>query len=265
VSPLVVAPNADGSGDTSTVAFTLSAPAQVTAQVLDAGGNPLVTLYSATLPAGPASFQWAAHVLVDGRYRLLVEARAPSSTKTASRTIDFVVDRTLLGLQESPAAISPNADGVNDSTTLSFTLAQDVPVRVDLVHQGVLAGTVYAGQPGIGQHTLVFDGHVNGGLPPDGAYQLVVTVTDALGDVQTPLSLAIDLVPPTLTLVDLATLRFSLNEPATVTAVVNGATRIVQAEPKGTFALAVPATVTSVSAVAEDAAGNVSPVVSAGG
>ena len=66
------------------------------------------------------------------------------------------------------------------------------------------------------------------------------TVTDALGDVQIPLPVTIDTRPPALTLVDAHALRFSLDEPATVTLLVNGTTRIVIAEPKGVVHRPVP-------------------------
>jgi len=67
----------------------------------------------------------------DGRYTLVVTATPTNGAKPASKSIPIVVDRTLTGLTAAPAAISPNGDGVADTTTFSFTLAQDVPVRVD--------------------------------------------------------------------------------------------------------------------------------------
>jgi hypothetical protein len=57
-------------------------------------------------------------------------------------------------------------------------------------------------------------------------------------------------------------LRFTLSEPATVTAVVDQTTTIVVAEPKGTFTLPFTGTVLQVSARAQDAAGNLSSAVS---
>jgi hypothetical protein len=69
-------------------------------------------------------------------------------------------------------------------------------------------------------------------------------------------------VPPVLTLVDLTTLRFALSEPATVTALVNQNTRFELAEPKGAFTLPFTGAVFQVSAEAQDAAGNLSSVVS---
>ena len=96
-----------------------------------------------------------------------------------------------------------------------------------------MLATPFQGQPGLGQHTLDWDGTANGAPLPDGRYVVVVTVTDALGDVQLPLPLTIDTVPPVLTLLDPARLRFTLSEPATVTVLVNQRTRIVWRRRKG--------------------------------
>ena len=89
----------------------------------------------------------------------------------------------------------------------------------------------------------------------------MVTVTDALGDVQLPLPLTIDTVPPTLTVLDPHKLRFSLSEPATVTVLVNQRTRIVRTA-QGTFTVPYTGEVAQLSAEAQDAAGNISAVVS---
>ena len=79
---------------------------------------------------------------------------------------------------------------------------------------------------------------------------------------QIPVPIAVDNKPPTLTLVDRATLRFTLDEPATVTVLVNQRTRIVVSEPKGSFRVPfLDGGVAQVSAEAQDAAGNLSPVV----
>ena len=259
-SPSVITPNADGSDDTATVSFTLGTAAQMYAQVLDAGGAPLLTLLNETRPAGANSFFWGAHVLPDGRYRLAVTARAGG--KTVTKAIDVVVDRTLAGLQESLPVISPTGDGINDTVTFSFSLAQNVPVRVEIVQDGFAVATPFQGQLGVGPHAVDWDGTTNGVPLPDGAYFALVTVTDALGDVQLSLPLTIDTIPPVLKLLDAKTLKFSLSEPASVTVVVNQKTRLVKNAPKGTFTVGYAGTVTGLTAVAQDAAGNVGPTVS---
>ena len=258
-TPSVITPNADGSDDAMTVSFTLGTPATVTAQVLDAGGAPLLTLLNERRDAGNNSFEWGAHVLPDGRYRMVVTAKV--GTKSVTKNGDVVVDRTLAGLQAMPMVISPNGDGVNDGTTLSFSLAQNVPVRLDILQAGVIVGSPFQGQLGIGPQTIDWDGSGFGAPLFDGTYQATVTVTDQLGDVQLAVPITIDNTAPKLTLVDKATLTFSLDEPATVTVLVNQKTRIVLSEPKGTFRVPHQGTVYQVSGEAQDLAGNLSPVI----
>jgi hypothetical protein len=160
-----------------------------------------------------------------------------------------------------PRVISPNGDGVNDSTTFTFMLAQNVPVRLDIVQAGVVVGSPFAGQLGIGPQTLGWDGSGFGAPLFDGVYQAVITVTDQLGDVQLSVPITIDNTAPVLTLVDKGKLKFTLDEPATVTVLVNQKTRIVLGEPKGTFTLPYQGAVYQVSGIAQDLAGNISDVV----
>ena len=130
--------------------------------------------------------------------------------------------------------ISPTGDGINDTVTFSFSLAQNVPVRVEIVQDGVRRRDAVPGaarrraarrSTGTGRRTA--------SPLPDGAYFALVTVTDALGDVQLSLPLTIDTIPPVLKLLDAKTLKFSLSEPASVTVVVNQKTRLVKNAPKG--------------------------------
>ncbi len=258
-TPAVISPNADGSADAMTVSFTLGTPAVVTAHVLDQGGAPLLSLINEQRAAGNNSFEWGAHVLPDGRYRMVVSAK--TGTKTVTKTADVVVDRTLAGLQATPMVISPNGDGVNDGTTLSFALAQNVPVRLDIMQAGVIVGSPFQGQLGIGPQTLEWDGSGFGAPLFDGTYQATLTVTDQLGDVQLAVPITVDNTAPKLALVDKAKLQFTLDEPATVTLLVNQKTRIVLGEPKGTFRIPFQGTVYQVSAEAQDLAGNLSPVI----
>src|SRR5438445_1466149 len=120
----------------------------------------------------------------------MVNARR--GTKTVTKTADVVVDRTLAGLQAMPMVISPNGDGVNDGTVLSFSLAQNVPVRLDIMQAGIVVGTPFQGQLGIGPQTIDWDGSGFGAPLFDGTYQATITVTDQLGDVQLSLPITID-------------------------------------------------------------------------
>jgi hypothetical protein len=189
VTPAVIAPAADGTGAEATVGFTLIGPALVSASVLDSNGTALGIVLNEQRTAGNNTFVWQVGALPDGRYRLAVTAAA--GTKSVTKAADVVVDRTLTGLVASARVISPNGDGVDDGLTLSFALTQNVPVRVDVEQAGAVIATPFQGQPGIGQHTIDWDGTANGVPLPPGRYVVVVTVSDALGDIQLPLPLTI--------------------------------------------------------------------------
>ena len=178
-APAVVAPNADGTVGPATLSFTLGRPALVIAQAFDANGNAAATIVDGRLPAGPATITWdPGHALADGRYRVLVTATA--GTKTVTGSADLVVDHTIAGLAVSLPVFLP---GPNSVATVSFVLAQPVPVRLDIVSAGVVVATPFQGTLQAGPNTIVWDG-TGFGMPLfPGTYQAVVTITGALGDV----------------------------------------------------------------------------------
>jgi flagellar hook assembly protein FlgD len=259
-SPSVLAPAADGSGESATVSFTLGAPARVTLRVETAAGAVVATVIDGVRPRGANAFTWSAGALPDGRYRLV--AGATAAGRTVRKAIDVVVDRTLTDLLVSASAISPNGDGASDSTALTFVLSQPVPVQVDVLQAGNVVATVFQGSLGAGPQSVAWGGTAGGAPLPDGRYQLAVTFTDVLGQVRQTIPVTVDDTPPVLTLVDPQLLTFTLSEAATVTVLVNGQTTIVVGEPAGTFSVPFPGTVTSVVARAQDFAGNLSPPVS---
>ena len=263
-TPAVVSPNADGTNGYIAVNFTLGGPAAVTVQAtaVPPGVVLPLTLLSANLPAGDNSFSWSLAPLPDGRSQIVVPATLKDGSST-SQTASVTVDRSVTGLTATTALISPNADGVNDTTTFGFTLAQSLPVQLVIQRFGTIVGTVFAGQLGPGPQTIVWDGATGGIRVPDGTYDVVVLVTDALGPISFTLPVTVDTTPPVLTLLDAAALRFQLTEPATVTVTVNGQV-VVRPEPAGVFTIPWQGDpVTTISAQADDAAGNLSLILTA--
>jgi flagellar hook assembly protein FlgD len=188
-TPAVITPAADGSGASGGVQFTLSAAAHVVASLVDASGASVLPLLDEERQAGVGSFVWDASTLADGRYTVSVTA-TPVSGAAVTATAAVIIDRTIGAVTVTPSTFSPNGDGVDDVATLSFTLAQAVPVTITVVQNGtgLLNGTVvetiFNGTLGAGQHTVDWDGTDGlGALFPDGSYQLVVTVNDGLGAV----------------------------------------------------------------------------------
>ena len=144
----------------------------------------------------------------------------------------------------------------------AVSLAQQVPVRLDIVQAGVSVATPFQGVLDAGPHTLAWDGVVNGAPLVDGKVTLALTVADALGDVPIATPLVIDTVAPTLTVVDPTKLAFTVDEAATVTVLVNGRARIVRQVARGRFTVPYEGgAVTSFSAQAQDAAGNFSQLL----
>jgi hypothetical protein len=257
-APSVLTPDPSGFGASTHIVFTLGAAATVTAQVTDTAGKVVQALAQAQpMQAGQQALDWSAASIPDGRYKLLV------STGAAKSSLDLIVDRSLTNLIANVSAISPNGDGVQDSATFSFSLAAALPLRLEVQQNGAAVATLFSGTRGPGPQVVDWSGKdANGVALPDGSYQVVATVTDALGNIAVPVPLVVDSTAPTLTLLDPKALRFTLSEPATVNLVVNGAAE-TKVEPAGTFTVPPPkAGVQTVTAQARDAAGNVSATVS---
>jgi N-acetylmuramoyl-L-alanine amidase/FlgD Ig-like domain len=253
-SPSVLTLNADGTGLRTAIDFALAKQAQVTVTV----GK--LRLLDTIAAAGNDHFEWDLSRLPDGRYQVVVTAKAGGLTSTQSA--DLVIDRTLSGLAATPAAFSPNADGSSDTISFGFALSQNVPVQVTVQRAGAVIATLFTGQLGPGFQTVGWDGTSAGVRLPDGQYTAVVTTTDPLATVSLLVPFAIDTVAPALSVVTGSSLTFSLTEPATVAGTING-TPASASEPAGTFTFPwTGAPVTSWSLQARDAAGNPSAVVS---
>jgi N-acetylmuramoyl-L-alanine amidase len=262
VTPDALAPGVDGSGGVVTVAFALASPASVTVTVrsADPGATATQTLLAAALPAGPSSFDWNLAGLPDGRYRIAVASKVAGETPV-SRSVALLVDRTLTGLAAAPAAVSPNGDGAADTTTIGFQLARPAQVTVKIERLGKTVATVQSSTLGAGPQAVIWNGTAGGVPVPDGPYQAVATVTDAFGTISFSTPLTVDSTPPVLTLADATTLLLQLSEPASVTVTINGSTMVIQ-EPAGAFTIPWQGgPVASLTAQAQDLAGNLSAPV----
>src|SRR5262249_42160380 len=134
--PRTISPNGDGVDDRATIAYTLTAPATVTATLLDASGNSLATLFSGQRAVGKHTFSFAADGVPDGRYT--IDLGATNGAKSVNVSLPLIVDRTFSNLSASPRAFSPNGDGRSDTMTLAFSLARPAHVRVDVKQSGRL-------------------------------------------------------------------------------------------------------------------------------
>jgi hypothetical protein len=201
------------------ISYTLSAPALVTATLLDASGTTVSQLFSEQRPAGKQSFSFAVPpTLPDGVYTISLDAlSAAGQDVTASVTVQ--VDRTVSSFTVAPSAISPNGDGVQDTATVSFTLAVPASVSVELDHDGVPVATLAEGAYGAGvPATATWDGTVGGAPAADGTYSIVLLA----GAVRRSVDVTVDTTAPSLRPLSWTRLRFSVGEPGTLTLAADG-------------------------------------------
>jgi hypothetical protein len=251
IAPAVVTPNGDGRGDEAKVSYTLTAPALVTATVLDSLGGTAATLFSEQRPAGKQTFVWNQLPLPDGRYRLSLVARDALGRQVQSSAPLFV-DRTLAGLASSHPAISPNGDGRLDTLDFSYRLLAPAHIQVRILRAGAVVAVPFDAQRPAGAQRLTWGG---AGLP-DGRYSAVVSAADSLLTVKQSVVVRLDRRPPVLRLVSFRLLRFWLSEPARVTVVINGRPHLLIRKGAGFFRVGHLGRVTALRAFAIDAAGN---------
>ena len=260
-SPATVSPNGDGFADATTIRYTLGTPATVTATVLDADGAALATLFSELKPAGAQSFSWLPDALPDGSYTVLISAKTFDNREVAS-SVPVSVNRTLSFVSAKPAALSPNGDGRSDSLRVSFTLATDADVTVTVHGGAVVTATLLAGRFGPGARSVDWDGKLAGVPVPDGTYDAIVEATTSLGVASQATKLVVDTTAPVLRLVSAFRRLATLSEPATVTSVVDGRTRVFIRRKAGLFRIPAPSSYRSARLLARDRAGNAARPVS---
>jgi hypothetical protein len=256
--PETVTPNDDGQADETTVTYTLSAPATVTATLLGADGAPIGELQPpAPRSAGESTVAFAPGPLPDGAYTVLLQARGADGTE-ASTSLTVLVTRTLGRVALAPAAFSPNADGRNDRLELRFRLAAPAFVKVRVLRDGRWVTTPLAATRAAGAVVVRWDGLKRLGKIRDGAYAAVVEATDAVGTARVELPFVADTVRPAAEVVSREPLRVRVSEPARLTLRVNGNAVRVEARRAGVVRVPGSRRARVVRVVAWDAAGNAS-------
>ena len=257
-TPSLLAPGGDPADDTTTVSYTLTAPATVTASIVDASGAVLSTLFNEAKPAGTQTFTFTAtSALLPGAYTIQLVASV--TAKIASATVPFVVDDILAAFASTPAVFSA-AQGA--SAALTFTLAR-LPVSTQFT---VLRGADVVANPpnGIvatGPQSLSWNGLLDDGTrAPDGDYTLSLAITDQYTSFVRTAAVTLDSTPPAIMVLSYPLLRFRLSEPATLTLVVGTSrySRTLRQATTTTFWL--KRKPRAYRLIATDAAGNVSVV-----
>jgi hypothetical protein len=249
-SPPTITPNGDGQTDSSQISYTLSAPATVTATLRGPDGRDLAVLFTQQRQPGKQSFRFAATDLPEGAYEIVLSATDGKQAVTA--VVAVLVDRTVRLFTATPAAFSPNGDGVADELTLSFELSAAASVRLDIAQAGKTVASVYSGYLQPGSQTVTW----NGAGAKDGKYAAVLTASNEIGTVVHTALFRIDRVPPRLTVLSFRRLRFRVSEASTIRLTLNGKL-VVRRVRAGVFSFR-SGRVRTVRIVAQDAAGNVS-------
>jgi hypothetical protein len=162
-------------GGPVTFAARLSDALPWTVVVTDAAGNRVAEGSG----VGPGvSWTWDAAAAAKGSYAYRIDAGP--LVVPAVGTIGGRVALAVNGLSAQPAAIAPDGDGLDEASTISFTLTTPAAVSVSLEDAagGSLALLLPEQTLPAGPHELAWGGTAPDGTPlPDGAYRVVVRAT----------------------------------------------------------------------------------------
>ena len=253
---VTVTPNGDGQGDTAEVGFTLTADANVGADVVDAAGA--VVAQAAPLRwrrAGERTITVAAQSLADGSYALRLTAKAAGG-RVATVDVPLLVTRTLGRVALDATSFTPNGDGRGDTLTITVPLAAPASITVRILRDGKWIATPLAGSFDTGTQTATWDGTKRIGRARDGTYVVSVASLDAVGTAQVELPVLLDRTAPVVRVVSTSPAVLHVSEPSVLTVRANGALRRITVAKAGDVRLRGIASLRTLVAVARDGAGN---------
>jgi flagellar hook assembly protein FlgD len=245
----------DGTTTTATtITYTLSAAANVTAELLNSAGTAIATLFAEDKPAGLQSFVFSPAGVPDGTYRIRLTAR-DATGRTATASVSVIVSRAVLAYSADAKLASPNGDGRHDAVNFTVVLAQPATISLSLVAGKTSIPLLTQTLP-VGSQTIGWSGKAaDGSAVPDGRYRATLTIGTPPLAYSESVPLTIDTRPPKLSLVSLSPLRLRVGERVALRGVINGK-RIATSVKPGTVRLAFRGTVRKLQLVARDAAGN---------
>ncbi len=260
--PETLSPNDDGQADASTLTYTLSDAATVTAVVRNELGEPVATIEKAWRKVGEHAITFApATELPDGVYTVSFEAKG-SGGRVATASIVVTVSRTLGSFAPAHPAFSPNGDGKLDTLAFSFVLAAPAEVRLRILRDGKWIATPFTGPLAAGPQRLEWDGTKRVGRVKDGTYDAVLEATDPIATSSLAVPFATDTARPSVKILQRTPLTLRLSEPGTLKLRVGGRTLTREATAAGTVKFGGIPRLGVLRVVAWDAAGNSSIPVS---
>ena len=215
VTPAAFSPNGDGYADTAAIAYTTTEPTEQSVVILDSANAVVKTLvpWTAQLPAGPRSVTWDGRYydkttatnqpVPDGTYTVRIQAR-DFAARVTTVTLPVTVNRVLSGLARTLTTFSPNGDGRNDTTAISYTLSGAAAVTVSIEQlDGTPVRTLQAETAQeAGTYTgVIWDGKDDAAAAmPDGKYIIRVSAMNGVGRIDSTKSVTIDVTAPTVSL-----------------------------------------------------------------
>ena len=254
-TPRTFTPNGDSVADSTTIAYTLSLPANVTATLRDVGGVTLATLFTEDKRAGRHTFRFSAQGIPDGRYTIAITARTTNGREVRSE-VPIVVDRTLAAVRAATPAVSPNGDRRNEELAVTFVLASPVTAKLRIVRGSRTVATPFAGPLPAGPQRLTWTPTIG-----EGRYAAVVEAAGPWGLRAQTARFVVDVTRPRLRLLSARLLRFSASEPGTLIVTAGGQTARVPVARRGWVVVPSLAGAGRFTATLWDLAGNRSRVV----
>lgn len=192
-----------GRGETVTISYRIGQPARVTIAVEGSGARYLLRENETRLPSSdPYMLRFDGtvptndplllrRVLPSGAYEIVVEAtdQAGQSARSALPLQIVSADEPpplIEDLLAFPNAISPNADGIDDVSEITYRLPVTATVDVTITRPegGAPLPFVTADEQEPTLHRLIWNGRtVDGVLLPDGVYTYTIRAQDLYGNV----------------------------------------------------------------------------------
>lgn len=256
--PEVIAPDGPASLRASTLTYSLSAPANVSAVIVDGlGAEVAVLAQPAWRRAGEHTLSFDGLGLPDGVYEVRLLARATGG-REAARSVTVSISRTLGGAELRNAVVTPNGDGRSDRLGVRVLLTAPATVRVRVLREGKWVATPFSGLLAAGRRYVEWNALRPTGPIREGSYTAVVEATDAIATARVTLPFVADWTPPRISVVSTDPPRIRVSEPARLVVRLNGIRRTLDVVEAGVVTLPGAARIRSLVVLARDASGNVS-------
>jgi hypothetical protein len=206
VSPASFSPNGDGQNEAASISYSPAESCSIRVGIMNAGGDVVRWLHGwRAREARPYAVSWDGRVTsggltaaAEGVYRFDVERR-DGAGNVARQGFKVNLDRTLMGPVAAPVTVSPDGDGVRDTTKLGFNLSRRATVKVRVLAGDQVVRTLALGALSAGAHSVVWDGRDGSGeYLASSRPTFTITAVSAIGESSATSGLVVDLVRPRL-------------------------------------------------------------------